>query len=106
MALITADDNYIKGRNGSLGYDGQPSFAFANTIENAIVRAAGIRMYGLGTNYQGWVENLGFTGYTTANSYNVTLADPCNQTIQLLFILIGRTGNRHPCFMPPAQRSC
>jgi hypothetical protein len=81
-AQIVADNYYVKGRNGSLGYDAQPAFVFAEVIEAGILRGAGHRMYALSTNPQGYSPGAGFVGTLTVY-FNGLFADGCNQTNQL-----------------------
>ncbi len=60
-AFIVADNNLIKGRNGSVELAGgnyaHPGFGFVSVIEAAILRAAGQRLYKFADTVQGYYDH-------------------------------------------------
>jgi hypothetical protein len=102
-AQIVADNYYVKGRNGSLGYDTQPAFVFAEVIETGILRGAGHRMYALATNPQGYSPGAGFVG-TLTTYLMVCSGMRAIKPISFLRIRIGRTVRRYQLFTPLAWR--
>jgi hypothetical protein len=61
-ASIVADNNFVKGRNGSWdapdnGNANHPGFGFVTVIESAILRGAGQRMYNSYSTVQGYYDH-------------------------------------------------
>jgi Bacterial Ig-like domain (group 2) len=74
-ATIILDNNYVKGRNGSVDLnDLNPGWAFGDDVECMILRCSGERIYKAAPYQSGYSDQTGFTG-NSVSTQSVVFAD-------------------------------